>query len=168
MTIATTAVVAVAYRTGTQPRTVSEANTSRTTTPTAAPRAPSSEPQSKSPAKTPSATPSATPRQSTRTKPSSSAALTVAGDVVDTQYGPVQVEITMRGGRITTSRALERPSGDGQTDEINSSAIPQLDQEAVAAQSAQVDTVSGATFTSDGYAKSLQSAIDAAHRAGAR
>jgi uncharacterized protein with FMN-binding domain len=93
--------------------------------------------------------------------------VTVAGDLVQTQYGPVQVEITMRSGRITQARALARPSGDGQTDSINSYAIPQLIQETLAAQSARIDTVSGATFTSGGYQQSLQSALDAAHRAGA-
>lgn len=93
--------------------------------------------------------------------------MTVAGDLVQTQYGPVQVEITMRSGRITQARALARPSGDGQTDSINSYAIPQLIQETLAAQSARIDTVSGATFTSGGYQQSLQSALDAAHRAGA-
>jgi uncharacterized protein with FMN-binding domain len=92
----------------------------------------------------------------------------VAGGVVDTRYGPVQVEITVHGGRITKARALQHPSGDGQTDQINSGAVPQLDQEAMTAQSAQIDTVSGATFTSEGYRQSLQSALDAAHQAGAR
>ncbi|TDO48344.1 FMN-binding protein [Kribbella sp. VKM Ac-2571] len=88
--------------------------------------------------------------------------------MVDTQYGPVQVEITVRGGRITKARALQHPSGDGTTDQINSYAVPQLNHEALAAQSANIDTVSGATFTSGGYRESLQSALDAAHQAGAR
>lgn len=96
------------------------------------------------------------------------AAVVVAGGVVDTQYGPVQVEISVRGGRITKAHTLQHPSGDGQTDQINGYAVPQLNQETMAAQSAQIDTVSGATFTSEGYRQSLQSALDAAHRAGAR
>ena len=73
----------------------------------------------------------------------------------------------MRGGRITKARTLAHPSG-GESDQINGYAVPLLDQEAVAAQSAQIDTVSGATFTSAGYQQSLQSALDAAHQAGAR
>jgi uncharacterized protein with FMN-binding domain len=93
--------------------------------------------------------------------------VTVRGGVVNTDYGPVQVEITIRGGRITKARAVMHPSG-GQSDSINGYAVPHLDQEAVAAQSAQIDTVSGATFTSEGYRQSLQSALDAAHQAGAR
>jgi uncharacterized protein with FMN-binding domain len=88
--------------------------------------------------------------------------------VVDTQYGPVQVEITVRGGRIVKARASQHPSGDGQTDQINAYAVPRLDQEAMAAQTSHIDTVSGATFTSEGYRQSLQSALDAAHQAGAR
>ncbi len=99
---------------------------------------------------------------------STSASVTVMGGVVSTPYGPVQVEVTVRAGRISHVRAVARPSGNGQTQQINSYAIPQLDQETLAAQSAQIDTVSGATFTSDGYRQSLQSALDAAHRAGAR
>lgn len=101
-------------------------------------------------------------------RPGSPTAMTVVGDVVHTEYGPVQVEIRVRGRRITRARTLARPSGDGQTDAINSDAVPRLDQETVAAQSARIDTVSGATFTSAGYRQSLQSALDAAHRAGGR
>jgi uncharacterized protein with FMN-binding domain len=80
-------------------------------------------------------------------------------------YGPVQVQITVRGARIISAHAIDYPQGGGRDQEINSRAIPQLDQEAVAGQSAQIDTVSGATFTSDGYRRSLQSAIDAANQA---
>jgi uncharacterized protein with FMN-binding domain len=96
------------------------------------------------------------------------ASVTVNGRAVDTSYGPVQVQITVRGGRVTKADALEYPQSAGQSQEINSRAIPQLDQEAVRADSAQIDTVSGATYTSAGYRESLQSALDAAHQAGAR
>ncbi|MFF0267572.1 FMN-binding protein [Kribbella sp. NPDC004536] len=82
---------------------------------------------------------------------------------MDTQYGPVQVQITVRGGRIVDAHAVQHPSGDGQTDRINGYAVPQLNHEAIAAQNAHIDTVSGATFTSGGYRQSLQSALDAAH-----
>jgi uncharacterized protein with FMN-binding domain len=109
-----------------------------------------------------------TSRRSVVSGSSTSASLTVVGGVVSTPYGPVQVEVTLRAGRIIHVRAVARPSGNGQTQQINSYAIPQLDQETLAAQSAQIDTVSGATFTSDGYRQSLQSALDAAHRAGER
>ncbi|MGC0333146.1 uncharacterized protein with FMN-binding domain [Streptomyces sp. SAI-170] len=86
---------------------------------------------------------------------------TVTGAVAATQYGPVQVRITLAGGRITRAEAVQAPSG-GRSTEINGSAVPQLNQEAVAAQSARIDAVSGATYTSEGYRKSLQSALDQA------
>ena len=100
--------------------------------------------------------------------PTATRTVTVDGDLVNTDYGPVRVQLTMQGGRITRARAIVRPEGDSQTQAINSYAIPVLDQEAVAAQSSKIDTVSGATFTSGGYRQSLQSALDAAHQAGSR
>jgi uncharacterized protein with FMN-binding domain len=80
-------------------------------------------------------------------------------------YGPVQVQVTVRGSRIVSSHAINYPQGGGRDQEINSVAIPQLDQETLQTQSARIDTVSGATYTSDGYRQSLQSALDAAHAA---
>ena len=100
--------------------------------------------------------------------PSAASSVTVNGAPADTQYGPVQVQITVRSGRIVRADAIDYPQGGGRDQQINSQAIPQLDQETLNAQSAQVDTVSGATYTSAGYRQSLQSALDAAHRAGAR
>jgi uncharacterized protein with FMN-binding domain len=100
--------------------------------------------------------------------PSSSASpaavptLVVNGTSVDTQFGPVQVQITVRAGKIVAAEAISYPQGSGRDREINSYAIPVLGQEAVTAQSAHIDTVSGATYTSQGYVESLQAAIDAA------
>ncbi len=93
----------------------------------------------------------------------SSAATTYTGDVAQTRWGPVQVAITVAGGKITAADAVQVPTGNQRDDEINAVAVPILDQEVVSAQSAQIDTVSGATVTSDGYLASLQSAIDQAH-----
>jgi uncharacterized protein with FMN-binding domain len=90
-------------------------------------------------------------------------ATTVTGDTVRTQYGPVQVRLTVSDGRIVTAEAVQAPSG-GRSTEINGDAVPRLNQAAVAAQSAGIDAVSGATYTSEGYRRSLQSALD---RAGA-
>ena len=90
------------------------------------------------------------------------------GAPADTRYGPVQVQITVSNGRITRADAITYPQESSRDQEINSQAVPQLDQETLQAQSAQIDTVSGATYTSDGYRQSLQSALDAAHAAGAR
>lgn len=89
--------------------------------------------------------------------------ITVNGAPADTRYGPVQVQITITNGRITRADAIDYPQSSGRDQEINSQAIPQLDDETVQAQSANIDTVSGATYTSDGYRQSLQSALDAAH-----
>jgi len=90
----------------------------------------------------------------------------VNGRGVDTRYGLVQVQITISNHRITKSVAIAYPHGGGTTNQINSYAIPQLGQEALQAQSARIDTVSGATYTSQGYRTSLQSALDSAHAAG--
>ncbi|MFB7570917.1 FMN-binding protein [Streptomyces sp. NPDC056165] len=89
---------------------------------------------------------------------------TVTGETVQTRWGPVQVRVTLAGGRITDVTALAQPSGNPRDREISGYAIPQLRREALAAQSASIDTVSGATYTSDGYRRSLQSALDAARR----
>ncbi|MFJ2863241.1 FMN-binding protein [Kitasatospora sp. NPDC087314] len=88
----------------------------------------------------------------------------VTGDAVNTRYGPVQVEVTLAGSRITAVDVVKYPTEDRRDRAINSTALPLLNQEAIAAQSAQVDVVSGATFTSDGYVRSLQSALDRAGR----
>jgi uncharacterized protein with FMN-binding domain len=87
---------------------------------------------------------------------------TVTGSVVQTQWGPVQVQITVRGGTITTVKVLQYPSGNQRDVEIANYALPILIQETTQNQSAQIDMVSGATFTSDGYIQSLQSALDQA------
>jgi uncharacterized protein with FMN-binding domain len=92
----------------------------------------------------------------------STASKTVAGDVVQTIYGPIQVTITVKSGKITAVNVPTYPNGTGRDMEINSYALPQLVQETLSANSAQVDGVSGATYTSQGYVSSLQSAIDKA------
>ncbi|WP_431976857.1 FMN-binding protein [Micromonospora haikouensis] len=85
------------------------------------------------------------------------------GSVAQTRWGPVQVRITVSGGKITDVTALQVPDGNHRDQQINDYAVPILRQSALAAQSADIDTVSGATVTSDGYRESLQAAIDAAH-----
>ncbi|MGI5400183.1 FMN-binding protein [Streptomyces sp. CA-135486] len=91
---------------------------------------------------------------------------TVLGDVAGTQYGDVQVQLTLSGGRITGAQAVKAPSADARSRQIAASAIPKLNQAAMTAQSAQIDAVSGASYTSEGYIKSLQSALDKAGTAG--
>jgi uncharacterized protein with FMN-binding domain len=95
--------------------------------------------------------------------PGSSAAGTFTGGSVMTRWGAVQVEITVADGRITAVQAVEYPQENPRDRQINAYALPVLAQEATQAQSADIDVVSGATVTSDGYIQSLQSAIDQAH-----
>jgi uncharacterized protein with FMN-binding domain len=90
----------------------------------------------------------------------SSGSRTVTGNAVSTRYGPVQVQITLSGKRITSVNAVEYPTGTPRDQEINAYAIPALNQEAVSANSPNIDLISGATFTSEGYIQSLQSALD--------
>lgn len=110
--------------------------------------------------------PEPTPSASGTTKPTkptkTSATRTVTGDTVETRWGPVQVQVTLKGGRITKVQALQLPDGNPRDLEINDFAVPQLDQEALSAQSARIDMASGATYTSEGYMQSLQSALDKA------
>ena len=113
-------------------------------------------------ARTAPATPSplaTTPAGPTRTPPR-----TFTGSVVDTQYGPVQVTITVTDGKITAASAVQYPNDNPHSQQINSYAVPVLQQETVQADSSSIAAVSGASYTSAGYVQSLQSAIDQAHR----
>jgi uncharacterized protein with FMN-binding domain len=94
---------------------------------------------------------------------SGSAARTYQGSVAQTRWGPVQVRITVANGKITNVTVPTYPNGNHRDQEINSYALPILTQETMSAQSADIDTVSGATVTSDGYIESLQAALDVAH-----
>jgi uncharacterized protein with FMN-binding domain len=91
------------------------------------------------------------------------AATTVDGSVISTRYGNVQVQITVADGKVTAAKVLQVPWSDRKDQQINSRAVPILNSEAVAAQSSDIDMVSGATYTSQAYAQSLQAALDAAH-----
>jgi uncharacterized protein with FMN-binding domain len=107
------------------------------------------------------ATGAATPVPAPTGTTAGSGAKTVDGPVVDTQYGPVQVEVVMGSGQIKDVVALQLPSG-RRSGQISNYSAPILRQEALQAQSASIDAVSGATYTSDGYAQSLQAALDKA------
>ena len=87
-------------------------------------------------------------------------AVTVTGQSVSTRYGPVQVRVVATGTRVEDVTALTLPSEEARSVQISQRAAPALRQEALAAQSAEIDMVSGATFTSQGYQRSLQSALD--------
>ena len=105
----------------------------------------------------------ATPGTSRGTVARSGSTTVADGPVVQTKRGNVQVRASINGGRITEITPVTVPSTNSRSREINKHAVPQLRTEALAAQSAQIDAVSGATLTSDGYAKSLQAALDGAH-----
>jgi uncharacterized protein with FMN-binding domain len=83
----------------------------------------------------------------------------LVGKPYDVSYGIVQVKVTLHGTRIADVTALSLPRG-GRSSDISQFAAPQLRREALSAQSAHIDTVSGASYTSAGYARSLQSALD--------
>jgi len=90
----------------------------------------------------------------------SGAPVRVTGQTIQTRYGPVQAAVTFEGSRITDVTVLQTPNRDGRSIQIASRAVPTLHDEVLQSQSATIDTVSGATYTSDGYAQSVQSAID--------
>ena len=108
-------------------------------------------------------TPTTTASGTTATKTSTSTYTgTVTGTAADTRWGPVQVRVTLASGRITAVDVVQQPDGNHKDQEINAEALPQLVSETLEAQSTQIDMVSGATVTSDGYLQSLQSALDQA------
>jgi uncharacterized protein with FMN-binding domain len=87
---------------------------------------------------------------------------TLTGTVASTQYGPMQVQVTLAGPKITKVTVLQRTDDGSESDQIDATAIPTLTNETLAAQSAHIDAVSGASYTSSGYIQSLQSALDKA------
>ena len=156
----TIVVLLFGYHTSTNSATPATASSGSATTPSsratssAAPPDPSSEPTTE-----PSSSPSASSSSASGT---SSAAKTYTGDVAQTRWGPVQVEITVKSGTITAVDVVQYPNENHKDAEINDYALPVLVQDTLKAQSAEIDMVSGATVTSDGYVESLQSALDQA------
>jgi uncharacterized protein with FMN-binding domain len=147
------------------PPDLTKSQTSQGVTTAATTRAETHRPATKSPG-----------HRKTRTEPKTSAAsrtaasptpntapVVVDGSAVDTDYGPVQVEVTIANNKIINVTVPQAPSGSGRDAEINSYALPQLVAEVLSAQSATIDGVSGATYTSQGFQASLQSALDAAN-----
>jgi len=92
-----------------------------------------------------------------------STAATYDGTAVQTRFGTVQVRVTIQGGKITEVTALQLTDAERKSAQISSRAAPVLRSEVLQAQSADVQTVGGATVTSDAYLTSLQAALDAAH-----
>ncbi|MFC4950770.1 FMN-binding protein [Pseudonocardia sp. GCM10023141] len=105
----------------------------------------------------------AAPAKSSIVTNTSGTTTTVTGAVAQTRWGPVQVAITVTAGKITAVDVPVYPNGNGRDAQINAYALPILTGSTLTAQSANIDMVSGATVTSDGYVQSLQSALDQAH-----
>ncbi|MFE2319809.1 FMN-binding protein [Streptomyces sp. NPDC059441] len=127
------------------------------TTTTTEVAAPASTPSSSTPsASSPSSSSTSSSSSSSPSSPSAAASQVVQGSTVNTSKGAVQVEVTFEGDRISSVRMLQQPNHPQTT-----AAVPKLIQETLQAQSADIDSVSGATITSEGYVTSLQAAIDA-------
>ncbi|OJW01436.1 MAG: FMN-binding protein [Microbacterium sp. 67-17] len=145
-------------------------DTAGTTSSTTTAPAPASTPSSSAGAPdtagttTPSASPSPSPSTSTAQTTSGLADGTYTGDAVRTRYGNVQVQITVSGGAITDVQVPQYPSSNREDQQINARALPVLISETTSAQSASIRMVSGATYTSQGYTQSLQSALDQAQQ----
>lgn len=99
----------------------------------------------------------------TTSQAATGAQTTYAGQAVSTRYGDVQVQIAVQNGKITDVTALHLTDAERRSQMISATAAPILRSEVLQAQSANVQTVSGATITSDAYLQSLQAALDAAH-----
>jgi len=139
-----------------------------TVTPEATPSA-SASPSTTAESATPTASPSASASDSTTTDTTTTTTTgladgTYTGDAVRTRYGNVQVQITISGGVVTDVQVPQYPNNDRKDQQINARALPILISETTETQSADISMVSGATYTSDGYIQSLQSALDQAQQ----
>lgn len=114
------------------------------------------------PTTTPSASATASAAPATTAAQSAAASGTFVGSSVDTPYGSVQVQITVSGGKITDVTAMKLTDADGRSIQISNRAAPILKSEVLSSQSANVSNVSGATYTSQAYLQSAQSALDQA------
>lgn len=147
--LSSTAVLVAGYQLGSQAQDAATVSTAST-----AAAAPSSS--------TPDATSTPVPAAAAAAASPSGASGTFTGASESTRFGTVQVQITVDNGTITDVTALQLTDKDQRSVSISNRAAPVLRQEVIAAQSANVQGVSGATYTSDGYLSSLQSALDQA------
>jgi uncharacterized protein with FMN-binding domain len=130
------------------------------------PRASATVPTSTAPSESSTTSPPAAsgpPTPDSATPPtSSSGPRTITGNVFSNRYGQVQVAVVLSGTQIVNVNALQMPHDRSRSADISSQAAPLLHDEVIQAQSAQIDTIGGATYTSESYAQSLQSALDKA------
>jgi uncharacterized protein with FMN-binding domain len=139
----------------------SAAPTKAATEPTKSASAPTkaaSKPTKSSAAPAPAQTTAAAPAQTTAAA-SAGITGTFDGDTSQTRWGPVQVRIVVKDGKIVAASALQSPNGDRRSADISRQAIPYLVQETLAAQSDQISGVGGASYTSNGWYSSLQTAL---------
>lgn len=99
----------------------------------------------------------------TTSPPTTTATRTATGQDIQYQYGDIQLKVTKQGSRISKIQVVEEGATDPRSAQINSEAVPMLQQQAMSVQSANIDGVSGATFTSMAYQQALQSALDQLH-----
>jgi uncharacterized protein with FMN-binding domain len=128
--------------------------------PSVAPSATSTTQPTTKPTKKPNTKPTASTQPTTAptaAQPQPDPSGTFTGDVTNTRYGPVQVKITVQGGKIVDAQAVQAPTG--RNDRYTQIAVPRLREQTIAAQSANIQGVSGASFTSYGWYTSLASAI---------
>jgi uncharacterized protein with FMN-binding domain len=114
------------------------------------------------PAKTATASSPAAASPSPRASAPAAGPVVLTGHTDETRYGPMQVQVTLDSGKIVKVTVLQQTDTGTNSSQIDSRAIPVLDQETLTAQSARIDAVSGASYTSAGYIQSLQSALDQA------
>ena len=110
----------------------------------------------------PSASAAPTPTPDPTPAPKVAKDQTVTGATAQTRWGPVQVQITVRDGKIVDAKALQYPNGDRRSLWISEQAIPWLIEETLAVQSADIQVIGGATYTSEGWNQSLASALQKA------
>lgn len=152
--LSTSAVLGVGWQIGTTLHpmmTTTVAETAQPQTTTTDPTAPA-----------PTTTDPTTPAPTTTAPASTGTDGTYVGTAIRTRYGDVQVQITVAGGTVTDVSPLQLTDADGKSVSISNRAAPVLRQEALDAQSASIQSVSGATYTSEGYISSLQAALDQA------
>ena len=141
----------LSYKSSPLPRTL-VATPAPTTTAPASPSGTDSEPATGPP-----------PPGSTTTSTAAGTTRSIIGADIPTQYGDVQVAVVLSGSRIVDVKPLQLPYDRPRSQFISEQAAPILRQEVLDAQSASIDTLSGATYTSEAYAQSLQAALDQAH-----
>jgi uncharacterized protein with FMN-binding domain len=133
----------------------------------ARPRTPGADVAQASPTPSPSPSDSAAPADSPTPSPTPAGTTykdgQYTGQDVFTQFGDVQVKVIVSGGKIQDVQTVQMPFDRPRSAEISQLAAPQLHDEVLQAQSTQIDSLSGATYTSDAYAQSVQAALDKAH-----